>query len=453
MVRLTVEKPNQDPEIVTFDGPAELTVGRSGGCNYCLDFDPMVSRMHAVLLIDPPSVRIKDLNSTNGLIINGEVFGALNNQMLIQPFELRDGDEVYVGLTRFVVGVFDSELDLGPELTKIKAEQEAAGAEQKRDPTETLGDNRLVARFMAAETAGRQLVARSKEKHETVADLFAVCPEIPGYQVDRFLAAGKTGNVYKARVLDSDASVIIKVVSSGGAFTRKLLDDFRREMEELKKLSHPAIVELLSSGDMGHSTFYTVSEFVNGENLASYLARCPGNKIPLNTSYSLLRQMADAICHLHSNNIVHRDIHPGGIMLYDDGGKLRAKFTEAGMARFWAESGLGARTVVGGDTGRLGYIAPEELLQLGETKPSSDVFSLGCVFYQMLTGRVPYDFSDEVSSVRIVEDARIRPIEELAPGLPETIVVIVERALSSEPEMRYQTACEMLEALETISIQ
>ncbi len=204
---------------------------------------------------------------------------------------------------------------------------------------------------------------------------------------------------------------------------------------------------------MGQSALYTVSEFVSGESLASYLMRCPGNRIPLATSFSLLRQMAGALCYLHRNDLVHRDIHPGGVMLYDDGGRLRVKFTEAGLSRFWMESGLGSRAMMGGDgTGRLGYLAPEELVQQIEAKPSADVFSLGCVFYQMLTGRVPYEFGEGVSALRVVEEGKIRSIEELVPGLPETIIVSVERTLAPDPEMRYQTACEMLEAMENIAL-
>ncbi len=105
-----------------------------------------------------------------------------------------------------------------------------------------------------------------------------------------------------------------------------------------------------------------------------------------------------------------------------------------------------------GELGRIGYLAPEELSQQCEGKPSADVFSLGCVFYQMVTGRAPYAFGKGASALRVVEEGRIRPIEELVPGLPETIIVSVERALSPEPEMRYQSACEMLEAMESIRV-
>ncbi len=471
MVRLTVEKPNQEADTVTFDAPAELTIGRSSECAYCLDFDPLVSRMHAVLLVDPPSIRIKDLNSTNGLVINGEVFGASSNQRLIQPLELRDGDEVMVGQTRFAVSVGDADLDLGPEFMRLKAEQEAADAAAAparpaapeprcelrveafpgdfpggADAMETLSG----AAFGMGAT---KVVARGREVNETVADLAAVCPEIPGYRVDRFVAAGKTGNVYKARSAANGKNVILKVSPPGGPFSRKLVDDFRREMEEFRELSHRGIAELFAFGDMGQSTFFAASEFVNGENLASYLTRCPGSRIPNNIAFSLLRQMTDAICYLHNSGIVHRDIHPGGVMLFDDNGKLRAKFTDAGTPRFWIESGLGARSLMAGETAaRLGFIAPEELVQQGEAKPSADVFSLGSVFYRMVTGRVPYEFSDDVSAARVVEEARIRPIEEFAQGLPETVVVIAERALAPEPEMRYESAIEMLEALENISM-
>ncbi len=449
MVRLTIEKPNREAEVLSFDAPAEIMIGRGPECACRLDFDPMASRMHAVLIVDPPSIRIKDLNSTNGLVINGEIYGAAGSQLLIQPIELRDGDELFIGQTRFTVSVFDAELDPGPVFARIMAEQEAAADGAKRgDPPETFPADKTEQRFAGVDPVNRHAAARGREVNETVADLAAVCPEIPGYRVERFLAAGRTGSIYKARELSGGETVVLRIVSPETGFTRKLADDFRVETALLRELDHAGIAELLSAGTLGHAVFYTVGEFVNGENLASYLARCPGNKLPLNLALSLLRQMTDAIAYLHDRNIVHRDIHPGSVMLFDDGGSLQAKFTEAGLARFWAENGVIPRSFSPAETDRLGYLAPEELAQHGESKPSADVFSLGCVFYRMLAGRVPDEFGDELGATRVVEEGRIRPIEELAAGLPETVVVIAERALAADPEMRYESACELLEALD-----
>lgn len=448
MVRITVEKPKQDAKTVSYDAPAELTVGRSADCAYCLDFDPLVSRMHAVFIVDPPSVRIKDLHSTNGITINGELYGAVNNRRLIQPLELRGGDVVQIGKTRFIVGDIDSGMDLGPELQKIKAEQAAESADSARFS---------LPRFPASQdTVGRPLMtigtsgaSRARESYETIADAASVSPEIPGYRVERFLAAGRAGNVYKARPAAGGAAVVLKVVS--GALTRQVVEDFRRGMEDARKLSHKGLAELRAFGEVGRDTLYTISEYVNGESLASYLPRCPGNKIPLPVALDLFRQMTKAVAYLHGRDIVHREIHPAGIMLHDDNGKLRTKFTEGALFRFWADSVPGACPTTPDDAGRLGYLAPEELHRPPEAKPSADVFSLGCVLYHMLSGRVPYEFGAGASPARVVEEARIRPIEELAAGVPETVAVVAERALAPEPEMRYASAAEMLEAVEMIS--
>lgn len=96
---LVLVKPDQQEEVLVFDKPTELTFGRSSACTCCLDFDPLVSRMHAVLLIDPPTVRIRDLNSTNGLIVNGELYGGPEGEKPSQTMELRIGDEVIIGST------------------------------------------------------------------------------------------------------------------------------------------------------------------------------------------------------------------------------------------------------------------------------------------------------------------------------------------------------------------
>lgn len=431
MVRLTIIKPEQTPDVLSFEEAAELTVGRSAGCNYCLDFDPMVSRMHAVILIDPPSVRIKDLNSTNGLSINGESYGAYGNQKIIHPIELRDGDEVVIGSTKIRVNVIYESSDGQPPSAAPAAEN------QKINSSYTTAEG----------AAGGDLEQAGAE--DTVSSTVPSLPSIPGYRLTRFLSKAQTGNVYLGVSNADGKTVAIKVICPGLSFTRKMLDDFRREVAGAAVIQHTNIARMLGSGELGNRGVFLVMEYVNGEDLASYLKRCPNNRIPLHNAYNLMLQLSSAMCYIHSHDFVHMDIKPSSIILYDDNGRLRAKISDMGYAHFMDDTGIAPRGVASRDAARLGYLAPEELSPMGDAKTTADVFSLSAVFYEILTGRVPYNFGGG-DNAAVVAAADLTPIEEVMSGLPEPLVVIIERGLSADPEARYQNGCDLLEALENV---
>ena len=436
MVRLTIEKPERQPDVLTFEEPAEMTIGRCASCDYVLDFDPMVSRMHAVVLIDPPSVRIKDLNSTNGLTINGEVYGALSNQKIIQPLELRDGDEVRIGATVIRVNLVD---DSAPTARVGQSDTLAVGTEQ----------GRINSSFVEAESAPVGQAAQSPE--ETVTNLASVPPSVPGYSIVRPLGEGHMGNVYLAVANNGGKTVALKIISPAITFSKKMLDDFRREAAMASRVQHPNIAQLFGTGEIGNGGVFMAMEYVNGENLTSYLQRCPNRRIPLHNAYNLMLQLANALCHVHRQGFVHMDLKPGSVMLYDDNGRLRAKITDMGYAHLMDDTGIAPRGFAGsGDLDRLSYLPPEEVNQVGEAKTTADVFSLSAMFYEMLTGRVPYNFTPGGNNKGVVADADMMSIEEAMPGLPEPLVVIIERGLSTDPEARYQNCCDLLEALENV---
>lgn len=440
MVRLTILKPERAAETVTFTEPAEMTVGRSASCNYCLDFDPMVSRMHAVILVDPPSIRIKDLNSTNGLTVNGELFGALSPHKIAHPLELRDGDEVRIGGTVFRISLGD-EVALGA----IDINNNADAGATLPGITGTSIRDRLTSSQMI-EIDSTQYVG----SEETVPNVLTVLPAIPGYEVTRFLPEGQTCKVYMATSKADGRTVIVKVIAPDMTFTRKMLDDFRREASTASRVQHPNIVQMLGMGETENSGVFVAMEYVNGEDLASYLWRCPNRRIPLHNAYNLMLQLAGAVCYLHGQGLVHMDVKPSSIILYDDNGRLKVKLTDIGYSHFMDDTGIALRGLTAGEVSKLAYLPPEELTQIGEAKPSADVFSLSAVFYEILTGRVPYNFTAGGSNRKVVANADMTSIEEALPGLPEPLVVIIERGLAPDPEARYQNSCDLLEALQNV---
>ncbi|MCC8190562.1 MAG: FHA domain-containing serine/threonine-protein kinase [Planctomycetes bacterium] len=429
MVHLTISRPGQHDQVVVFDHPSEVTVGRSAGSTFCLDFDPMVSRMHAVILIDPPTVRIKDLNSTNGIVINGVTYGGASGKTLDDPHVLASGDSVGIGTTTFRVGV------------------DAAAGDRAGAP-----DVATVGSFRIRREPGAEMSATAGVR-DTIGALPPELPQIPNFTVTALLGLGRLGNVYQATGKDGE-NVAIRVVTPEVAFTKKMLEDLRREVDNAKRVRHPNIVALKGAGSLGPKSFFLVHEFVNGENLQSYLDRYPDRRLPLRLAYPLMLQLAAAMCHAHGLGFVHRDLKPASILMYTDGGQVMAKITDIGLANFLEDSGLTGLRGYSPDTRALEYTPPEQVREFREAKSYSDVFSLAAIFYEMLTGCGPYRVPEgsDVDRRLALSDAPIIPIEERTPGLPEPLVVVIDRALSTEPEERYQNCCDLLEALQNVRV-
>lgn len=423
MVRLTIHRPDRLPESFSYTEPVEISVGRSLNCTCCLESDPMASRLHAVILIDPPMVRIKDLNSTNGLVLNGQRIGSVAEGGPSPAIALRDGDEVFVGQTRIVVNLLDQD------------GRTALGNSDTQDGITVKPAEQGFHTAPAAETVNASSM-----------------PPVAGYRLIRILALALTGSVYLGLNEADGANVAIKILSPEIPFSRKTLDDFRHEIDSARAIDHPNLARLLGAGELERGGMYLVMEYVEGDDLGAYLRRVPDGRLPLKLAHGIMLQLAGAVCYFHSHGFVHMDIKPASIIMHEEKGKLRPKITDQGFARFLDETGILPRGYAGQDTERLACLPPEELTPMAEPKATADVFSLCAVFYRLLTGSIPYNFSETGDNREKVEKGMIVPIEERLPGLPEPLVVIIERGLALEPEARYQSGCDLLEALENIGL-
>src|SRR5438876_8876768 len=252
------------------------------------------------------------------------------------------------------------------------------------------------------------------------------------YRVVRKLGTGGMANVYLAEDLELGRRVALKMLDDRHAQDEQFVERFRREAKNAAGLSHPNIVSIYDRGQ-AEGTYYIAMEYLEGRTLKELLvARGP---TPLAVAIDYARQILAAIGFAHRNGIVHRDIKPHNVVVDADG---RLKVTDFGIAR----SGASQMTEVGSIIGTAQYLSPEQA-RGAPVDQRSDVYSVGIVLYEMLTGKVPFtgDTPLEIAMKHLSEVPS--PPSELRPDVPDDLDLVVLRALAKDPEDRYQTAEEM----------
>jgi len=260
----------------------------------------------------------------------------------------------------------------------------------------------------------------------------APLPDIPGYTVLSLLGHGGMGVVYKARHLKLERVVAIKMLLAGGFAAPAELARFLREAQAIAALRHPHIVQVFDVGDLDGRPYFTM-EHVEGGNLAQKLAGTPQ---PAQQAAEMVATLAAAVQVAHAGGIVHRDLKPANILLTPEGAP---KITDFGLARRYED---GSDLTIGGT--RLGtpsYMSPEQAIgREGTIGPSADIYSLGAVLYEMLTGRPPFRGDSPAETERqLLHD------DPVAPGLlnariPRDLEVICLKCLHKTPISRYASA-------------
>lgn len=257
------------------------------------------------------------------------------------------------------------------------------------------------------------------------------------YEILEQLGGGGMAIVYKGRDTILNRLVTIKVLRPEFTSDEDFVKRFRREAQAVASLSHPNIVSIYDVGRVDEVD-YLVMEYIEGDNLKN-LIRAHGPFTPAKAA-QIARQISDALAHAHENKIVHRDVKPQNILMTMDG---RAKLTDFGIAR-----GATAATLTQTDTimGSVHYLSPEQAR--GETTgPRSDIYSLGVVLYEMITGSLPFQGDTPVSvALKHIQDEPPRP-SMLNPAVPLSLEKVVTRAMAKKPSGRYETAAQMSQEL------
>jgi eukaryotic-like serine/threonine-protein kinase len=260
------------------------------------------------------------------------------------------------------------------------------------------------------------------------------------YQLERELGRGGMATVFLARALEGGDPVAIKVLRPEFAMALGP-ERFHREIEILTRLRHPRIVPVLDSDKMG-SLFYLVMPYVPGENLRSRLER--QGQLPIPAVRSIAGDVAAAVDYAHGRNVLHRDIKPENVLLDGD----RALVCDFGLARAIDRAALEPVSSSGLVIGTPAYMSPEQAMAEEDLGPACDIYALGCVVYEMLTGGPPFSGPTPQAIIARLLGEPPRPVRTTRPEVTPTMERAVLAALAKEPAARPASAGEFLRLFE-----
>lgn len=398
----------------TFEKPDCFLFGRSEDAHISLPKDPYVSRQHFLLEISPPDCKLTDLNSKNGVFVNGVRYGGKNVPSAgirqapddVKEVSLEDGDEIMVGDTRIQVTI--QSLPVSP-VSKVESP-----------------------------------------------NISAPLPNIPGYHLEQEIGQGKMGTVYKATDQKTGTSVAIKIISPRTAIEPDKIRRFEKELEILTQLRHDHIVGLFHYGQI-KDRFYFIVEFVEGINLAA-LRQQKGGVLSLEEAAPIMFSALEGLAYAHRvkitmrtlkgetkafRGIVHQDLKPQNILLTRRDKSWYAKISDFGLVKGFESSGFTNITSPEDVLRTPTYWPREQITHYASPVPPTDVFALAAIFYEMLTGEwVREGFRELFTSLLnsgkgpsisdyltvILANPTI-PIRRRRPDIPEPLAKVLDKAL------------------------
>jgi serine/threonine-protein kinase len=269
------------------------------------------------------------------------------------------------------------------------------------------------------------------------------------YKILEQIGAGGMGRVYKAMQQTMQRTVALKVLSPQLMQSAKVQKLFQREVQATAQLNHPNIVTAYDANQVD-GRHYLAMEYVDGPNL-DQLVRAQG-RLPIGRACDLIRQAAFGLQHAHEQGMVHRDIKPANLLVQNGKRSAIVKILDFGLARLQEPSPIApaANTILVKQNTVMGtpdFLSPEQSRDLHKVDIRSDLYSLGCTFYYLLTGQLPFPGGTSVD--KLIRHASEEPpaIAALRPEVPAEVIAIVQRLIAKRPEDRFQTPQDLADAL------
>jgi serine/threonine protein kinase/Tfp pilus assembly protein PilF len=266
--------------------------------------------------------------------------------------------------------------------------------------------------------------------------------EIGHYKIISKIGAGGMGEVYLGEDTKLKRKVALKFLPHHYSSDRDLRERFTREAQAAAKLDHPNIVPVYEVGEYGERPFFAMAH-IEGRSLREVIK---DGKLGIDDAVNLTMQICEGLHKAHEAGVVHRDIKPGNIIIDKDG---RARLVDFGLAMVSGEAKL---TKTGSTLGTVGYMSPEQIE--GKTcDRRSDLFSVGVILYEMLTGRRPFEGDNDAAIVKAITDSTPEPVARFKSGVTDEIQRIIDKALAKDASIRFQTAGDTLADLKRLQIE
>jgi serine/threonine protein kinase len=267
--------------------------------------------------------------------------------------------------------------------------------------------------------------------------------QLGNYRIIDYVGSGGFGSVFKAEDVKSPGRIVaLKELHKKHTRSAALKQRFFHEALAMARLDHPNLPRLYTFGE-DNGAYYLVMEFVSGIPLSDEIQK--NGPLAVDRAVEITRQLLQAVGYAHRNGIIHRDLKPDNIMVLDQNAKLRIKVLDFGIARLVGGENL---TMTGEGFGTPNYMSPERITGTAEVDHRTDIYSVGIILFQMLTGKPPFEASSTDPAFFWAEIRRLHqsePLPSLAPfGVPGAVENIIRKATAKTPEERYSTAEEMM---------